>query len=90
MVNPIFELIVVSVKLISKSYTYFRFNLMCGMINKCIFIVKSLFWKHWTSIYERMVKNLYGFFFRYCISSFKLFTSHVDKHWAQSTLLSSF
>ncbi len=28
-----------------------------------------------------MVKNLFGFLFRYCISSFKLFTSHVDKYW---------
>jgi len=37
-----------------------------------------------------IVKNQFGFYFRYCISSFKLFTSSIDKYWPQSTLLSSF
>jgi len=36
------------------------------------------------------VKNRFDWIFKYCISGFKLFTSHIDKYWPQSTLFSSF
>jgi len=36
------------------------------------------------------VKYQFGWIFKYYIASFKLFTSHIDKYWPQSTIFSSF
>jgi len=39
--------------------------------------------------YAIVEKSLFGWIFKYFISSFKLFTSHIDKYWP-SQIFSSF